>query len=258
MTTPIFSAYGGFRKTFSFAYTCLIYHATTLFCNRNFNHTNDPLGKTSGQMIGAARSARQNIVEGSSRAGTSRETELRLYDVARGSLEELAGDFETFLIDRNVVPWAKDEEARLGLESMHLDRYEGDSQENARHDHCKYILAMRSRFERWLESKNAIEAANSILIIIDHACRLLHRQMESIGKDFENNGGFSERLSKIRLETRDSQQAANGAPQCPICGKPMRKITARKGRNAGRQFWSCTDYPNCTGTRNIDDNDNCL
>lgn len=85
--TPIIGAYGGYRKTLAFGYVCLVYHATTLFCRRVYDYKSDPLGKTSGQMVGAARSARQNIVEGSSRAGTSKETELRLYDVARGSLE---------------------------------------------------------------------------------------------------------------------------------------------------------------------------
>ena len=102
--SPIIGAYGGYRKTLSFGYVCLIYHATTLFCKRNYDYKNDSLGKTTGQMVGAARSARQNIVEGSSRAGTSKETELRLYDVAKGSLEELAGDYEAFLIDAGVSP----------------------------------------------------------------------------------------------------------------------------------------------------------
>ena len=89
---PIVAKHGGYRRTLTFGYVCLVYHATEVFCERNFSYKNDPLGKTVGQMVGAARSARQNIVEGSSRAGTSKETELRLYDVAKGSLEELAGD----------------------------------------------------------------------------------------------------------------------------------------------------------------------
>ena len=104
--TEIIGAYGGYRRTLSFGFVCLIYHATEAFCARNYSYKNDALGKTVGQMLGAARSARQNIVEGSSRAGTSKETELRLYDVAKGSLEELAGDYEAFLIGRGEAPWA--------------------------------------------------------------------------------------------------------------------------------------------------------
>ena len=218
--TEIIGAYGGYRRTLSFGFACLVYHATEVFCERNYSYKNDALGKTVGQMMGAARSARQNIVEGSSRAGTSKETELRLYDVAKGSR----------------------------LTSLVLDRYQGPL---SRHDYGKYILAMRGRFAPFLEADDPVVAANSVLIAIDQACKLLHRQMESIAATFREEGGFTERLSKARLETRDAQIVAQGAPMCPKCGKPMRKMVARKGRNAGNAFWSCTGYPDCDGTRNF-------
>ena len=245
--TEIIGAYGGYRRTLSFGFACLIYHATEAFCEHNYSYKNDALGKTVGQMIGAARSARQNIVEGSSRAGTSKETELRLYDVAKGSLEELAGDYEAYLIGRGEVPWAEDDPRASRLMSIALDRYQGPL---SRHDYGKYILAMRKRFGEFLEAEDPIVAANSVLIAIDQACRLLHRQMESIADTFCEEGGFTERMSKARLETRDAQVAARGAPNCPKCGKPMRKVIARKGRNAGNPFWACTGYPDCNGTRN--------
>ena len=245
--TEIIGAYGGYRKTLSFGFACLIYHATEVFCERNYSYKNDALGKTVGQMIGAARSARQNIVEGSSRAGTSKETELRLYDVAKGSLEELAGDYEAYLIERGEVPWAENDSRASRLMSIALDRYHGPP---SRHDYGEYILAMRKRFGEFLETEDPIVAANSVLIAIDQACRLLHRQMESIAEAFREEGGFTERMSKARLETRDAQVAAQGAPKCPKCGKPMRKVIARKGRNAGNPFWACTGYPDCNGTRN--------
>lgn len=245
--TEIIGAYGGYRRTLSFGFTCLIYHATEVFCSRNYSYKNDALGKTVGQMMGAARSARQNIVEGSSRAGTSKETELRLYDVAKGSLEELAGDYEAFLIGRGEVPWALSNPQVSRLMSLALDRYTGPLD---RHDYGKYILAMRSKFAPFLEAEDAVVASNSILIVIDQACKLLHRQMESIADAFREEGGFTERMSKARLETRDAQIAAQGAPKCPKCGKTMRKVIARKGRNAGNPFWACSGYPDCTGTRN--------
>jgi len=249
--TRIIGAYGGYRKTFSFAFTCLVYHATTTFCQRNYNYKNDALGKTVGQMIGAARSARQNIVEGSSRAGTSKETELRLYDVAKGSLEELAGDHEAFLTDAGEAPWEKDDPRALAFMALKVDRFVCEDTENMRHAFGVHILAMRRRFAEYLESENPVIAANAILLAIDQACRLLHRQMEAIGDVFRESGGFTERLSKARLETRDAQVAAAGAPTCPKCGKPMRKMVAKKGRNAGNAFWSCTGYPDCNGTRNF-------
>ena len=245
--TEIIGSYGGYRRTLSFGFACLIYHATEVFCERNYSYKNDALGKTVGQMIGAARSARQNIVEGSSRAGTSKETELRLYDVAKGSLEELAGDYEAYLIGRGEVPWAEDDSRASRLMSIALDHYQGPL---SRHDYGEYILAMRKRFGEFLEAEDPIVAANSVLIAIDQACRLLHRQMESVADTFREEGGFTERMSKARLETRDAQVAARGAPNCPKCGKPMRKVIARKGRNAGSPFWACTGYPDCKGTRN--------
>lgn len=192
---PIIGSHGGYRGTMALGLVCLVYHATCAFCKRNHSHKNDALGKTDGQMVGAARSARQNVVGGSCRAGTSAETELRLCDIAKGSLEELAGDYEAFLTECAEVPWKGDD----------------------------------SRSQ---------------------ACRLLHRQMETLGNRFREEGGFTERLSRARLETRDEQVAAQGAPVCPKCGKLMRKMIARKGRNAGGAFWSCTGYPDCKGTRN--------
>ena len=244
--SPIIGAYGGYRKTLSFGYVCLIYNATTLFCKRNYDYKNDSLGKTTGQMVGAARSARQNIVEGSSRAGTSKETELRLYDVAKGSLEELAGDYEAYLIDAGVSPWSESDPRVKELAALKLDAFmaEGDQ----RHLHGEYILAMRRRFSPWLESEDPIVAANSALVIINRASSLLHKQMLAIGETFVEEGGFTERLSKVRLEARDAKVSAN-SPRCPECGGPMRRQVARKGRNAGNPFWSCCNYPNCHGTR---------
>ena len=228
---PIISAYGGYRKTLSFGYVCLIYHATTLFCRRNYDYKNDSLGKTTGQMVGAARSARQNIVEGSSRAGTSRETELRLYDVAKGSLEELSGDYEAFLIDAGVSPWSENDPQVKELAALKLDAF--SSEGDLRHLHGEYILEMRRRFAPWLEAEDPIIAANSALVIINRASSLLHKQMMAIGETFVEEGGFTERLSKVRLEARDAKASAN-SPRCPACGGPMRKQVARKGRNAGK------------------------
>lgn len=248
---PIVAKHGGYRRTLTFGYVCLIYHATEVFCERNFSYRNDPLGKIVGQMIGAARSARQNIVEGSSRAGTSKETELRLYDVAKGSLEELAGDFEAFLAGRSVAPWAASDLEAMRLKALKLDPYDGDLGENARHDFVQYLMAMRKRFGDFLEAEDPNVAANSILVAIDRACALLARQIAAVGEEFRETGGFTERLSAARLEKRDAQIIADGAPKCPECGKPMRKMVAKKGRNAGNAFWSCTGYPNCKGTRSF-------
>ena len=245
--TRIIGPSGGYRKTFSFGFACLIYHATTAFCRKNYDYHNDSLGKTTGQMVGAARSARQNLVEGSSRAGTSRETELRLIDVAKGSLEELAGDYEAFLADCGEAPWSAADARAVEFKALRLDRFE--KSDDARHEYGLYILEMRKRFAAWLENDDARVAANAILLAIDEANALIRSQMDYLAGEFTEEGGFTERMSRARLEHRDAQQAAQGAPKCPKCGKAMRKMVARKGRNAGNPFWSCTGYPSCDGTR---------
>jgi len=246
-TIRIIGHFGGYRKMFSFGWTCLVYHATTLFCSRNFNYKNDALGKTVGQMVGAARSARQNIVEGSSRAGTSKETELRLYDVAKGSLEELAGDYEAFLVDAGEAPWSVSDSRYQAVRALELDRFEAT--DDLDHHFGNYTLAMRKRCAAWLESEDPLVAANAILVVIRRAISLLVGQMQKTADEFTDEGGFTERLSKARLEVRDARVAAEGAPKCPKCGGPMRKMVAKKGRNAGNPFWSCQGYPECNGTR---------
>lgn len=239
---------GGYRKTFSFGLTCLIYHATTTFCRRNFDYHNDQLGKTVGQMEGAARSARQNLVEGSTRAGTSRETELRLLDVARASLAELAGDYEAFLTDRRELPWSECDSRTKAVLALEFDPFD-DGPSDRRHNFVRHLLQMRERFAPWLEAEDPVLAANAILVMIDRAGALIFRQMEKLGEEFRQVGGFTEHLSKVRLEYRDQKAANSAAPRCPQCGGPMRKVVARKGANAGNPFWGCCAYPNCQGTR---------
>lgn len=216
-----FGASGGYRKTWSFALTCLVYHATTLFCRRNFDYRHDPLGKASGQMIGAARSARQNIVEGSRRGATSKAQEVLQYDVARGSLDELAGDYEAFLIDNGVSPWSEQTTEAKTVSSLKVDKFEVER--DLAHQYGEYILLMRRRFSSWLENEDPLVAAQSILITIRRAMAMLRNQMESI-------------------------DSANGDEKtCPQCGAPMKLRLAKKGPSAGKQFWSCSRYPTCKG-----------
>ena len=104
--SKIFNKSGGYRKLFSFNFATLVHLGSIDFCKRFIPWQEDQLGKTAGQMIGAARSGRINIAEGSERAGTSTETEIKLTDVARASLAELQNDLETFLAERESIPWS--------------------------------------------------------------------------------------------------------------------------------------------------------
>jgi four helix bundle protein len=98
-------AHGGYRDLKSFQNAAIVYDATVVFCDRFI----DKRSRTHDQMVQAARSGKQNIVEGNMASGTSRKTELKLIGVARASLEELLQDFEDFLRQRGFALWPKDD-----------------------------------------------------------------------------------------------------------------------------------------------------
>ena len=95
---------GGYRDLRSFQIATVIYDATYWFCERFL----PPRTRMSDQMVQAARSGRQNIAEGSRASATSSQTELRLVNVARSSLEELLLDYEDYLRHRRLPQWAPD------------------------------------------------------------------------------------------------------------------------------------------------------
>lgn len=242
---------GGYRKMLSFGFTCLVYHATTRFCKRVFPWKEDPLGKTSGQMIGAARSARQNIVEASSRAGTSKETELRLLDVAKGSLEELLGDYETYLIDNDQSVWSVDDNRWKTVNTLPLDEF--NVREDVLHEFSRHMIAMRKRFAPWLENEDPFVAANAVIVAIKRAESLLFKQMEKTAIVFKDEGGFRERMTKLRMEQREALQTAKPPPPvCPACGKAMTLRKAKTGPNVGKPFWGCTGYPACKAIQEVE------
>ena len=251
MSKPPFGRFGGYRKLHSFGFVCLVYHATTRFCRRVYPWKEDPLGKTSGQMIGAARSARQNIVEASSRASTAKETEIKLLDVAKASLDELLGDYEAFLIDNDQLVWSEKDERWQTVAALKLDEF--SATEDVLHEFSRHIIEMRHRFADWLEHEDPYVAANAIIVIINRAASLLFRQMERAMADFEREGGFRERMTRLRIEQREALKAAEPQPpSCPACGKPMTRRKAKTGPNAGKPFWGCTGYPACKAVQEIE------
>lgn len=153
----------------------IIQLATQDFCTRFLNHTNDPCGRQYDQMTQAARSAPANIAEGNSRHSTSKETEMKLTDVARATLSELANDYLNWLLRQESIPWSINSPEYKAVSTIRFDRpnYNDD---------------------------------------------VLHK-------------------SSIHI--------------CPLCGKPMIKRVAKKGINSGKEFWSCSDYPKCNGTKPI-------
>ena len=241
---------GGYRDLRSFRASTLVYDATVAFCDRFV----DKRSRTVDQMVQAARSGRQNIAEGSRASATSSQTELRLVNVARASLDELLLDYEDFLRQRGFRQWRKDDrEARAVRGAAHqTDR----SDQTDQSDHAAYA--------QWLDHADSTVVANAIICLIHQTNYLLDQQIRALERDFIHEGGYSEQLAAARIQHRQQQQnrtdhsdpsnqsdAKPPSPACPLCGKPLALRTARQGPRAGSQFWGCTGYPECKGTQPV-------
>lgn len=248
----LFDKHGGFRKLHSFTLATIVQVETLRFCRRflTFDHRAagakfyDPKGRQYDQMTQAARSGRQNIIEGSERSSTSKDTEMKLTDVARASLSELRGDYEVFILDRNQLPWSVHAPEAKAVNAITLDP--PPFVDDMVHESAKHALQQRRKYARWLDADDAVVAANAMLIIIGRALNMLKSQVAAQGRAFQETGGFSERLMAKRLEARQMQKDEK-APDCPQCGKPMRRRTSVKG-----DFWGCAAFPDCKGTRPVE------
>ena len=223
--------------------------ATQDFCVRYLNLTNDPCGRLFDQMVMAARSVPANIAEGSSRHSTSRETEMKLIDVARASLSELSNDYLNWLLRYENTPWSTKSAEYHAVNSVQLDA--PDYKDDVLHLSSIHILRQKHKFDNWLNTGDSLVAANCLLILCNRLIMMLRRQIQHLLESFKAEGGFTEGLTAERLSYRQQQSVQANAPVCPLCGKPMIKRVAQKGVNSGREFWSCSGFPNCKGTLNI-------
>ena len=223
--------------------------ATQDFCKRYLNLKNDPCGRQYDQMTQAARSGVANIAEGNSRHSTSKETEMKLTDVARASLAELANDYVNFLMQNEQSPWSQNNPEHIQIQNLELDRPE--YRDDILHNSSEHIIRQKHKFDAWLATNDPIREANCILILCTRLVNMLTRQIEQQLATFTEEGGFTEALTAERLQHRSEQSIQEDAPICPKCGKPMVKRVAKKGVNSGKEFWSCSGYPDCRGTRKI-------
>jgi len=238
--SKIYNRSGGYRKLHSFNFATIIHLGTMSFCKRYLPWKDDPLGKMLGQMVGASRSGKRNIVEGSERAKTSSETEIKLTDVAKASLSELQGDLEDYLVQKGEIPWSVHNPEHKAIVAIMLDEFEYS--DDLLHEYWKYLLAQKRKFDPWLEERDDVTAANALIILIQRATGLLARQLTRLERDFVAAGGIREKMTSARLTARSEPNA----PSCPECGAQMRKRTSSRG-----QFWGCSNYPQCKGTREI-------
>ena len=208
----------GYRKLKSFQVSQLVYDLTVRFCDRYINIRS----RTHDQMVQAARSGVQNIAEGSQASATSKKFEIKLTQVARASLEELKLDYEDYLRHRGLPKLEPQHPVLMRFKARRCKTLE---------EMQNWIADERKRntdMQRQTQANNDIEtktdspvnvdespckslssaclAANGVLSLINLACYFLDRQVQRLTQDFENEGGFTERLYKIRTAKRNNKQ----------------------------------------------------
>ena len=105
------------------------------------------------------------------------------------------------------------------------------------------LLRQQKKFDPWLEDRDDIAAANTLIVLIQRATGLLGRQLAKLEGAFIESGGIREKMTAARLEAR----VESAAPPCPDCGTLMKKRSSQRG-----PFWGCSAYPECKGIRQID------
>jgi four helix bundle suffix protein len=203
---PLIPKHGGYRRLKSFQVAQLIYDVTVRFCDRYIHK----YSRTRDQMVQAARSGVQNIAEGSQASGTSKKTELKLTNVARASLEELRLDYEDFLRQHGLPIWDRDDPRRQEL----IDRRCAKANDVAQWVREKHDRGPTGHGGLRRLSTSSIKstpstfselAANAALVLLAVACSLLDRQLAAQAKAFEAEGGFTERLYRVRSQKRSSR-----------------------------------------------------
>ena len=173
--SKVFEKSGGYEKLKSYQVAELVLDITVRFVKRYI----EPGSRTNDQMVQAARSGSRNITEGSVFSATSKKLEMNLTNVAKASLEELKKDYTAFLRHNKLKQRFTDVDtvARWG----------------------------RDVHTRFPERSTPEIAGNIGFILANVAFGLSDRQLQSLGRKFEENGGFSERLYKVRTDVRKQQ-----------------------------------------------------
>lgn len=177
---------GGYKDLLTYKKSQIIYDATVLFTRRFLQNRVD---RTVDQMIQAARSGKQNIIEGAKASGVSSGTELNLTGVARGSLEELLEDYYDYLHVNKLSIWELNDKATIAIRK--LGRSKDESYET---------------YREYFEKRSAGTFAN-IMICLIHQCNyLLDRQIDKLESSFIENGGIRERMFKARMDEKNKRK----------------------------------------------------
>ena len=185
-TKGFIPTHGGYRNLFSYQKAEIIYDGTVYFTNRFFAKYD----RTVGQMVQAARSGKQNIAEASMASGTSKETEIKLTNVARASLEELQIDYEDFLRTNKLPLWDKNHRLVARLREL-----------NKSTPRPAY-----ETFQKAIEHENPEICANTMITLIKICTYLLKQQIKQLETAFLKEGGLRERMFKARIEERKKRK----------------------------------------------------
>ena len=191
--------HGGYRKLKSFQLAQLVYDVTVRFCELYI----DRRSRTHDQMVQAARSGVQNIAEGSQASGTSKKTELKLTGVARASLEELRLDYEDYLRQRGLAQWPAEYPALVRFKARRCATLE-QVQAWVEQERRKAAWVSVEVGESPCSPVSCAElAANAALSLLNLCCYLLDRQLGAQAEAFSAEGGFTERLYRVRSRRRE-------------------------------------------------------
>jgi len=193
--------YGGYRNLRSFQTSEIVYDGTVIFCDRFVSRRS----RTHDQMVQAARSGRQNIAEGSMASATSKKTELKLTNVAKASLEELLLDFEDFLRQRKLPQWDKNSPLALAVRKQYRGFPAKWFAESDLSDESDVSDKSEPLDPYGIATATPEVAANTLLCLINQAIYLLKRQVEKLEQDFVEEGGFTEKLYRVRTQRRRRQ-----------------------------------------------------
>lgn len=173
--------HGGYQKLVSYQMAEIVYDAAVYFCNKYI----DKRSRTHDQMIQAARSGKQNIVEGSMVSGTSKSTEIKLLGVARASLEELLTDYKDFLRIHGLPLWDKNDNRAMEIRKIGRERNKS-----------------YKSYKTYIENESLEVVVNAIICIIHQTNYLLDQQIRKLEELFVKEGGIRERMLKARLNER--------------------------------------------------------
>ena len=171
---------GNFRDLIAFQKSECIYDITYYFAKKYLSIGD----RTIDQMIQAARSGKQNIVEGCSASTTSAEMEIKLLNVAKASLQELLEDYKDYLRVRNLQLWDESSE-----------KHEQARRACAAHNDSEY-------YQNAIKERSDETIANIAIILIRQTDYLLKRYFDRIKQDFLENGGIKEEMTRGRLQWR--------------------------------------------------------